>query len=106
MRSLRNIFMVSSFGGCGLLGRAVQGIDTQLTNSTVQELLPPFADSLTSLLYENANECSSSWGISMAFDLLYPGSDGETKGSTLRCAWPVWRWERASVARNCRSINK
>lgn len=29
-----------------------------------------FADSLTNELYANDNECTSSWGVSMLFDLL------------------------------------
>ena len=33
-----------------------------------------FADELTSRLYTNSNECSSSLGISMAFSLIYPGT--------------------------------
>jgi len=37
-----------------------------------------FADSLTSELYTNLNECTSSWGVSMLFDLLRPGSSGTT----------------------------
>jgi len=36
-----------------------------------------FADNLTSILYENSNECSSALGVSMAFSLLYPGSTNE-----------------------------
>ena len=38
------------------------------------EGLTKFADGLTSQLYtHNNNDCTSSWGISMAFDLVYPG---------------------------------
>jgi serpin B len=37
-----------------------------------------FADALTADLYANPNECSSSWGISMAFSLVYPSSTGES----------------------------
>jgi serpin B len=37
-----------------------------------------FADSLTDALYTNENECTSSWGISMVFDLVRPGSTGTT----------------------------
>lgn len=37
-----------------------------------------FADTLTHELYRNDNECTSSWGVSMVFDLLRPGSSGET----------------------------
>jgi len=35
----------------------------------------PFADALTSKMYTNDNECTSSFGISMVFSLLYPASD-------------------------------
>ncbi|KAL7547956.1 hypothetical protein ACHAWF_011246 [Thalassiosira exigua] len=35
-----------------------------------------FADELTSRLHENANECSSALGVSMAFSLVYPGCTG------------------------------
>lgn len=37
-----------------------------------------FADSLTNELYTKDNECTSSWGVSMVFDLLRPGSSGDT----------------------------
>jgi len=35
-----------------------------------------FADVLTKNLYEKPNECTSSWGISMCFGLIYPSSIG------------------------------
>jgi len=38
-----------------------------------------FADSLTSVLYEDENDCTSALGVSMAFSLIYPGSTGESK---------------------------
>jgi serine protease inhibitor len=33
-----------------------------------------FADTLTAELYSKQNECTSAWGVSMAFSLIYPGT--------------------------------
>jgi len=57
-----------------------------------------FADKLTSVLYTNANECTSALGVSMAFSLIYPGCTGEAidqlrntlgypQGSNARLVW-------------------
>jgi serpin B len=55
--------------------------DGSLSNPTTsfEDSLLFFADNLTGVLYEDPNECTSAWGISMAFDLVYPGSDGDTE---------------------------
>lgn len=37
-----------------------------------------FADSLTSKLYENENDCTSALGVSMAFSLIYPAMTGNS----------------------------
>ena len=57
-----------------------------------------FADELTAVLYTKENECSSTWGVSLAFSLIYPGSSGESteqirsvmgypSGSQLQLVW-------------------
>jgi len=57
-----------------------------------------FADDLTKILYTKPNECTSSFGVSMAFSLVYPGAtnDGITEikntfgypdGSNLKLVW-------------------
>jgi len=53
-----------------------------LATATADEMVSgdhqSFADSLTSVLYEKPNECTSSLGLSMAFSLVYPSSTGAT----------------------------
>ena len=57
-----------------------------------------FADSLTAKLYKDENEFSSALGVSMAFSLIYPGSNGDSteeirnvlgypSGSQLQLVW-------------------
>mmetsp|Transcript_6346 Transcript_6346/g.13979 ORF Transcript_6346/g.13979 Transcript_6346/m.13979 type:complete len:530 (-) Transcript_6346:2192-3781(-) len=64
----------------GLILFANQNND-QATSANAAALIDPihqqtFADKLTSKLYNNANECSSALGVSMAFSLLYPACTG------------------------------
>jgi len=54
------------------------GPQPSTTRSMLQQQLS-FADVLTMKLYKKPNECTSSWGISMCFGLIYPSSTGETQ---------------------------
>ena len=38
-----------------------------------------FADALTNALYSKENECTSAWGVSLAFSLVYPTSVGDSE---------------------------
>ncbi|KAL7537048.1 hypothetical protein ACHAWF_005642, partial [Thalassiosira exigua] len=57
-----------------------------------------FADELTAILYRKDNECTSALGVSMAFSLIYPGSNGNgteeirdtlgyPEGSNMQLVW-------------------
>lgn len=58
-----------------------------------------FADALTAELYQNENDCTSAWGVSLCFDLVYPASIREaasqiqsvfrypTESSQLQLVW-------------------
>lgn len=55
-----------------LTGKCAQG--------SVEEQLTTFSDNLAADMYsEDTNDCTSSLGISMAFDLLYSSATGESK---------------------------
>mmetsp|Transcript_25300 Transcript_25300/g.51682 ORF Transcript_25300/g.51682 Transcript_25300/m.51682 type:complete len:500 (-) Transcript_25300:476-1975(-) len=41
-----------------------------------------FADALTTALHTNANDCTSAWGVSMLFGLLYPGGADADEATT------------------------
>ena len=59
--------------------------DSNSNSNSSQEVLvntndhPAFADAFTEQLYSQENECSSSLGLSMALDLIYPSATGSTK---------------------------
>jgi serpin B len=59
---------------CFLIAFAKKALGLELTGGQ-----HAFADNLVEQLYNNENECSSAWGISMALSLIYPISDGETE---------------------------
>lgn len=77
-------------------------LTSSYVQGSVEEQLITFSDNLSAEMYsEDANDCTSSLGISMAFDLLYSSAIGDSKTemeSVFGFSEPKLHWAENEVA--------
>jgi serpin B len=65
-----------------LLQILISKVSVEATPLLISDSHRVFADALVADMYANENECTSSWGISIAFSLVYPSSTGDSMDQT------------------------